>query len=156
MAKSRQLSQSFVRFLLARCRAHYGILVIIAASEAADQVPYAKRDGGGRVWALLYGCTKKVISSTGAFANDFGSIGHRLLRLSVRILHRPLHSFYLALELAFYVAGRSSETLFYLAAEVFSIPNNAIFVHELIPNGIQHFNRWNGSRFRCTVKTCTG
>jgi hypothetical protein len=68
----------------------------------------------------------------------------------------PSARFTLALELASYVAGRSSETLFYLAAEVFSIPDNAIFVHELIPNGIQHFNRWNGSRFRCTVKTCTG
>ena len=78
-------------------------LVIVAASEAADQVPYAKRNGGGRVGPLLYGCTKEVISSASAFANDFGSIGRRLLRLQ-----RPLHSFCLTLEQAFYDAGRSS------------------------------------------------
>ena len=70
--------------------------------------PYAKRNRGSRVWALLYGCTKEVLGPAGAFANNLGSIGGRLRRLAVCILQRPLQPLRLALELVFYVAGSSS------------------------------------------------
>jgi len=84
-------------------------LVIVAAAEAANQVSYSEGNGGSRVWALLYGCAKEVLSPAGAFANSFHGIRRRLLRLSVDILHCTFHLFCLALELTFYVAGSSSE-----------------------------------------------
>ena len=80
-------------------------LVTVAAAEAANKVSYTEGDGGSRVWPLLYGCAKEVLSPPSAFADSLGSIGRRLLRLPVRILQRPLHLLPLALELAFYVAG---------------------------------------------------
>jgi hypothetical protein len=64
-------------------------LVIVAAAEAANQVSYSESDGGSRVWALLYGCAKEVLSPAGAFANSFHGIRRRLLHLSVDILRRP-------------------------------------------------------------------
>jgi hypothetical protein len=61
--------------------------LIVAAAEAANQVSYAEGNGGGRVWALLYGCAEEVLSPAGAFANSFHGIRRRLLHLSVDILH---------------------------------------------------------------------
>jgi hypothetical protein len=109
-------------------------LVIVAAAEAANQVSYAEGNGGSRVWALLYGCAKEVLSPAGAFANSFHGIRRPLLHLSVDILHCTFHLFCLALELTFYVAGSSSESLFHLAANVFGITDNAIFSHEHGPS----------------------
>src|SRR5215475_13601743 len=121
-------------------------LVIVAAAEAADQVSYAEGNGGGRVWALLYGCAEEVLSPAGAFANSFHGIRRRLLHLSVDILRCTFHLFCLALELTFYVAGSSPQFLFHPAADVFGITDNAIFVHERGPSEIQDFNGWNGRR----------
>jgi hypothetical protein len=61
--------------------------------------------------------------------NNLDSIGGCFRRLSVCILRRPLQPLRLALELAFYVAGSSSDCLFNLTAKVFGIPHNAIFIH---------------------------
>jgi hypothetical protein len=52
------------------------------------------------------------------------------------------HLFCLALELTFYVAGSSSESLFRPAGDVFGITDNAIFVHERGPSEIEDFNGW--------------
>jgi hypothetical protein len=123
-----------------------GALVIVAAAEAANQVSYAEGNGGGRVWAFLYGCPEEVLSPAGAFANSFHGIRRRLLHLSVDILRCTFHLFCLALELTFYVARSSSQSLFHPAADVFGITDNAIFVHEHGPSEIQDFNGWNGSR----------
>src|SRR5215510_6547873 len=108
-------------------------LVIVAAAEAANQVSYAEGNGGGRVWALLYGCAEEVLSSNGAFANNFHGIRRRLLHLSVDILRCTFRLFCLALELTFYVTRSSSQSLFHPAADVFGITDNAIFVHERRP-----------------------
>ena len=35
---------------------------MVAAAEAANQVSYSEGNGGSRVWALLYGCAKEVLS----------------------------------------------------------------------------------------------
>jgi hypothetical protein len=40
-------------------------LVIVAAAEAANQVSYSEGNGGSRVWALLYGCAKEILSPAG-------------------------------------------------------------------------------------------
>jgi hypothetical protein len=121
--------------------------LIVAPAEAANQVSYAEGDGGSRVWALLYGCAKEILSPAGTFANSFHGIRRRLLHLSVGILYCTFRLFCLALDLTFYIAGSSSESLFHLAAEVFGITDNAIFIHERSPSEIHDFNRWNGSRF---------
>jgi hypothetical protein len=105
-------------------------LVIFAAAEAANQVSYAKRNRGSRVRALLYHCTKEVLGPTGAFVHRFHGIRRRLLHLSIHILRHTFHLFRLALELALCVAGSTSKSLFHLAAKVFGITDNAIFIHE--------------------------
>src|SRR6266699_3809210 len=89
----------------------------------------------------------------GAFANSFHGIRRRLLHLCVDILHCTFHLFCLALELTFYVAGSSSESLFHLAANVFGITDNAIFSHEHGPSEIRDFNGWNGRRFPSLART---
>jgi hypothetical protein len=61
-------------------------------------------------------------------------------------LRCTFHLFCLALELTFYVARSSSESLFHPAADVFGITDYAIFVHERGPSEIQDFNGWNESR----------
>src|SRR6516225_9062804 len=76
-------------------------LVIVAAAEAANQVSYAEGNGGGRVWALLNGGAKEVLSPGGAFENSFHGIRRRLLHLSVDILRGPFNLFCLALKLTF-------------------------------------------------------
>src|SRR6478672_13386078 len=88
-----------------------------------------------------------------AFANSFHGIRRRLLRLSVDILRCTFHLFCLALELTFYVAGSSSESLFHLAANVFGITDNAIFIHERGPSEIRDFNGWNGRQFPFPART---
>jgi hypothetical protein len=125
------------------------------SAEAANQVPYAEGDGGGRVWTLLYGCAQEVFSPAGAFANSFHGIRRRLLHLSVDILRCTFHLFCLALQLTFYVARSSSQSLFHPAADVFGITDNAIFVHECSPSEIQDFNGWNGSRVPFPVQNQT-
>jgi hypothetical protein len=102
-------------------------LVVGAAAEAANQVSYTESNGGSRVRALLYGCAEEVLSPAGAFANSFHGIRRRLLHLSVDILRGTFHLFCLALELTFYVAGSSPQSLFHPAADVFGITDNAIF-----------------------------
>jgi hypothetical protein len=115
--------------------------LIVAAAEAANQVSYAEGNGGGRVWALLYGGAEEVLSPGGAFANSFHGIRCRFLHLSVDILRCPFNLFCLALKLTFYVARSSSQSLFHPAADVFGITDNAIFVHERDPSEIQGFQR---------------
>src|SRR5258708_26696767 len=113
-----------------------GALVIVAAAEAANQVSYAEGKGGGRVWALLYGCAEEVLSPAGAFANSFHGIRRRLLHLSVDILRCTFHLFCLALDLTFYVARSSSQSLFHPAADVFGITDTPVFVHQHRPSHI--------------------
>src|SRR5207244_10437820 len=114
----------------------------------ANQVCYSEGNGGSRVWALLYGCAKEVLSPAGAFANSFHGIRRRLLHLCVDILHCTFHLFCLALELTFYVAGSSSESLFHLAANVFGMTDNAIFRHEHGPSDSRfHRLEWNAVPF---------
>ena len=72
---------------------------IAAAAKPANQVSYAEGNGGGRVWALLNGGAKVVLSPGGAFANSFHGIRRRLLHLSVDILRGPFNLFCLALKL---------------------------------------------------------
>jgi hypothetical protein len=57
--------------LIAPCLPVRTTLVIITTAEAANQVSYAEGNGGSRVWALLYGCAKEILSSAGGFANSF-------------------------------------------------------------------------------------
>ena len=73
--------------------------LVIVAAEAANQVSYAEGNGGGRVWALLNGGAKEVLSPGGAFANSFHGIRRRLHHLSVDILRGPFNLFCLALKL---------------------------------------------------------
>ena len=56
--------------------------------------------------------------------------------------HCTFRLFCLALDLTFYVAGSSSESLFHPAANVFGITDNAIFVHERGPSESHDFNGW--------------
>jgi hypothetical protein len=42
-----------------------GAPVIVTPAEAANQVSYAEGNGGSRVWALLYGCAKEILSPAG-------------------------------------------------------------------------------------------
>jgi hypothetical protein len=121
--------------------------LIVAPAEAANQISYAEGDGSSRVWALLYGCAKEILSPAGAFANGFHGIRRCLLHLPVGILYCIFRLFCLALGLGFYVAGSSSESLFHPAAEVFGVTDKAIFIHDPSPSEVHHFNRWNRSRF---------
>jgi hypothetical protein len=130
-------------------------LVIVAAAESANQVSYAEGNGGGRVWALLYGCAEEVLSPAGALANSFQGIRRRLLHLSVDILRRTFHLFCVALELTFYVARSSPQSLFHPAADVFGITDNAIFVHERGPSGDSDFNGLMEVGFRFTAQNQT-
>jgi hypothetical protein len=100
--------------------------LIVAPAEAANQVSYAEGNGSSRLWALLYGCAKEILSPAGAFANGFHGIRRCLLHLPVGILYCIFRLFCLALDLGFYVAGSSSESLFHLAAEVFGVTDKAI------------------------------
>src|ERR1700751_1845460 len=104
-------------------------LVVGAAAEAANQVSDSEGDSGSRVRALLDGCTQEVVGLAGTFADGVRGVGRRLLRLSVDILQCALHLPGLALELRFYIAGRASESLFHLAAEVLGVTGQAIFIH---------------------------
>jgi hypothetical protein len=113
--------------------------LIVAPAEAANQVSYAEGNGSSRVWALLYGCAKEILSPAGAFANGFHGIRRCLLHLLVGILYGTFRRF-CALDLSFYVAGSSSESLFHPAAEVFGITDNAIFIHDRTPSEVHHFN----------------
>jgi len=128
-------------------------LVIVAAAEAANQVSYAEGNGGGRVWALLNGGAKEVLSPGGAFVNSFHGIRRRLLHLSIDILRGPFNLFCLALKLTFYVARSLSQSLFHPAPDVFGITDNAIFVHERDPSEIQGFQRLECSRFPFPART---
>jgi hypothetical protein len=116
-------------------------LVIVASAEAANQVSYAEGNGSSRVWAFLYGCAKEILSPAGAFANGFYGIRRCLLHLPVGILYCTFRLVCVALDLSFYVAGRSSESLFHPAAEVFGITDNAIFTHNRSSSEVHHFNR---------------
>src|SRR5262249_40072751 len=111
-------------------------LIIVPAGEAANQVSYAEGNGSSRVWALLNGCAKEILSPAGGFANNFHGVPRRLPHPFLDILHCTFRPVFLALDLTFYVAGNLSESLCHLAAEIFGITDNAIFVHERGPSEI--------------------
>src|SRR5258708_17304096 len=47
-------------------------------------------------------------------------------------------------------ANLRRRSLLHLAANVFGVTDNAIFVHERAPSEVWDFNRWNGSGFPCS------
>src|SRR5262245_27387257 len=132
------------------------ILVADAAAEAANQVSYREGHRGSRVRALLDGCTQEVVGLVGTFADGFRGVGRRLLRLSVDILQRTLHLLGLALQLGLYVAGRSSKSLFHLAAKVFGVAGKTIFIHGRSPSEIRNVNGRGGCRFPRTLRNAKG
>src|SRR5262245_66015013 len=136
-------------------------LVADAAAEAANQVSDGEGHRGSRVRALLDGCTQEVVGLAGTFADSFGGVGRRLLRLSVGILQRTLHLLGLALQLGLYVAGRASKSLFHLAAKVPGVAGKAIFIHGRSPSWrssseIRNVNGRGGCRFPRTLRNAKG
>src|SRR5258708_19668463 len=122
-------------------------LVVGAAAEAANQVSYGKRPCGGRVRALLYGCTQEVVGLAGGFADGVGRSRRRVLCLSVDILQSTFRLLCLALELGFHVAGCASESLFHLAAKVLGVAGQPIFFLGLIPSPCPTFTTLALTRF---------
>src|SRR5260370_17689344 len=86
-------------------------LVVGAAAEAANQVSYGKRHCGGRVRALLYGCTQEVVALAGGFADGVGPRPPPVLCLSVDILQSTFPLLSLPLAFGFHLPASPPQSL---------------------------------------------